>query len=242
MRCDVLTLFPEMIAPVLKQSILKRAQESRLLEVRVHQLRDFAKGKHRITDDVPYGGGGGMLLKPEPIFTAIEKIKAERGEIRVILPSPQGTVFNQGMAESFSKDGRPLVFICGHYEGIDARVSKGMSVEEVSIGDYILTGGELPALTMIDAAARLIPGVLGGVSSALEESFSESLLEYPQYTRPSEFRGMQVPCVLTSGNHAEIRRWRRKQSIVSTLQKRPELLDDVPLTASEKEWLDGAYS
>lgn len=238
MRCDVLTLFPGMVVPVLQQSILKRAQEGRLLDVRVHQLRDFTTDKHHITDDAPYGGGPGMLLKPEPIFAALDKILGEREKVRIIMPSPQGKVFNQKMAEAFSKEERSLVFICGHYEGIDARVKQGIGLEEVSAGDYILTGGELAALVMIDASARLVPGVLGEPASIEEESFSSSLLEYPQYTRPPEFRGMKVPDVLVSGNHAAIRAWRKRQALLNTLEKRPDLLMEASLTEQEKQWID----
>lgn len=238
MRCDVITLFPDMIRAALGESILKRAQIRGLLHVQIHQLRDFTVDKHRMTDDVPYGGGGGMLLKPEPIFAAVEKIKSLRdGDVRIIMPSPQGRVFTQKMAEDFSQDARSLVFICGHYEGIDARVTQGIEIEEVSLGDYILTGGELPAVTMIDAAARLLPGVLGGATSALDESFEASLLEYPHYTRPSEFRGMQVPEVLLSGNHAAIRDWRRASAIRNTQQKRPDLLLRAVLSPDEKQRL-----
>ena len=238
MRCDVLTLFPGMVAPVLQQSILKRAHESGLLDVRVHQLRDFATDKHHITDDAPYGGGPGMLLKPEPIFAALEKIVSERDRTRIIMPSPQGKTFNQKMAEEFSREERSLVFICGHYEGIDARVKEGIGLEEISVGDYILTGGELAALTMIDASARLVPGILGEATSIEEESFSSFLLEYPQYTRPSEFKGMKVPDVLVSGNHAAIRSWRKRQALLNTLRKRPDLLMEASLTEEEKEWID----
>lgn len=235
MRCDVITLFPEMIRAALAESILKRAQANGLLEVQTHQLRDFAFDKHRMTDDVPYGGGGGMLLKPEPIFAAVDKIKNLRGEaLRIIMPSPQGKIFDQKMAEDFAQDGRSLVFICGHYEGIDARVAQGITLEEVSVGDYILTGGELPAITMIDAAARLLPGVLGGPTSALDESFEASLLEYPHYTRPYTFRGMQVPEVLLSGNHAEIRAWRRTRALMNTQQRRPDLLSEAVLSPDER--------
>lgn len=238
MRCDVLTLFPGMIVPVLQQSILKRAQERQLLDVRVHQLRDFTTDKHHVTDDTPYGGGPGMLLKPEPIFAALEKVLKERKGVRIIMPSPQGKPFNQKMAEVFSKEDRSLVFICGHYEGIDARVKQGVELEEISAGDYILTGGELAALVMIDASARLVPGVLGESASIEEESFSSFLLEYPQYTRPAEFRGMKVPDVLTSGNHAAIRSWRKQQAILNTLQKRPDLLMEASLTEQERQWID----
>lgn len=239
MRCDVISLFPEMVKAVLGESILKRAQDRLLLEVKTHQLRDFTYDKHHMADDVPYGGGGGMLLKPEPIFAAIENVRAMRGnDIRIILTTPQGKPFDQRMAEEFSRENRALVFICGHYEGIDARVNDGIPLEEVSMGDFVLTGGELPAIAMIDAAARLLPGVLGSASSVEEESFEDSLLEYPHYTRPFEFRGMQVPEVLVSGNHAEIKAWRRRHAIINTQQKRPDLLSDAILTLGEREQLN----
>lgn len=237
-RCDILTLFPEIVMPNFEHSMLKRARENRLLDLRVHQLREFASDKHHMTDDAPYGGGSGMVLKPEPIFTALDKIKSERKKIRIILPTPQGKRFDQKMAEDFSKEDRTLVFICGHYEGIDARVGRGIGLEEVSVGDYVLTGGELPAVLMIDAAARLVPGVLGGETSAQEESFSFSLLEHPHYTRPYEFRGMRVPDVLTSGNHSEIRYWRRKHALINTFNKRPDLLESASLTNGEREWIE----
>ncbi len=239
MRCDVISLFPEMVKAVLGESILKRAQERQFLEVMTHQLRDFTHDKHHMTDDVPYGGGGGMLLKPEPIFAAIEKVNALRGnDIRIIMPTPQGKPFDQRLAEEFSRESRALVFICGHYEGIDARVNEGLFLEEVSVGDFVLTGGELPAIAMIDAAARLLPGVLGSAASIEEESFEDSLLEYPHYTRPFEFKGMQVPEVLVSGNHAEIKAWRRRHAIINTHQKRPDLLSDAVLTFGEREQLN----
>ncbi|HLG21278.1 MAG TPA: tRNA (guanosine(37)-N1)-methyltransferase TrmD [Candidatus Manganitrophaceae bacterium] len=230
MKCDVITLFPGMVAPALQQSILKRAQERGLLEVRVHQLRDFTTDKHHVTDDAPYGGGPGMVLKAGPICAALEKIRGERGETRIILTSPQGAVFNQKMAHSFSREDRSLVFICGHYEGIDERVKQGVALEEVSVGDYILTGGELAALLMIDASARLVPGVLGKPASIEEESFSSSFLEYPHYTRPADWRGMKVPEILVSGNHEAVRAWRREQALLNTLQKRPDLIADPSLT------------
>lgn len=227
-----------MVAPALNESMLKRAQERHLLDIRIHQLRDYAADKHRTTDDVPYGGGPGMVMKPDPIFAAVEKIRQERGEIRIIIPSPQGNLFNQTMASTFSKEERSLIFICGHYEGMDARVKEGMPAEEVSIGDYILTGGELAAMVMIDASARLIPGVLGEPASLEEESFSSSLLEYPHYTRPVEFRGLRVPEILLSGNHQAIRTWRKQQALLNTLRKRPDLLANASLTEDEKEWVD----
>jgi len=224
MQCVVLTLFPESIAPYFNSSILKRACEKSLLSVCFYALRDFGVGKHRITDDAPYGGGAGMVLKPEPIFSAIEAIRADWGDLRVILPSPQGRLFHEEMAIDFANDSRTLVFICGHYEGIDARVEQTIPVEEVSIGNYILTGGELPSLVMIDAAIRRVPGVLGDEASLAEESFSSGSLKYPQYTRPEEFRGVKVPDVLLSGNHAAIREWRQSASARNTRQKRPDLV------------------
>lgn len=238
MKCDIVTLFPGMVGPALEQSILKRAQERLLLEVRIHSLREFAVDKHHVTDDAPYGGGPGMVLKPDPIFAALDKIGEERGKIRIILPSPQGKKFSQKMAEEFSREEASLVFICGHYEGVDERVKRGFTLEEVSVGDYILTGGELAALVMIDAAARLVPGVLGKSASIEEESFSSSLLEYPHYTRPSEFRGMKVPEVLVSGNHQAIRNWRKRQSLINTFQKRPDLLDEASLSDEERSWIE----
>ncbi|MFY9269990.1 MAG: tRNA (guanosine(37)-N1)-methyltransferase TrmD [Candidatus Manganitrophaceae bacterium] len=237
MKCDIITLFPGMVAPVLDESILKRARQRGLVDIRVSQLRDFTTDKHRTADDVPYGGGPGMLLKPEPIFAAVDKARQDRGEIRLIIPSPQGVLFNQNMAADFSREKKSLVFICGHYEGIDARVMEGLPVEEVSIGDFILTGGELAALMMIDAAARLIPGVLGEPASLEEESFSSPLLEYPHYTRPAEFRGMKVPDTLISGNHRAIRAWKKRQALLNTLRKRPELLSDASLSEEQKEWM-----
>lgn len=222
MKCVVLSLFPESVASYSDYSIIKRAREKSLLDLSFCALRDFGMGRHRVTDDIPYGGGPGMVLKPEPIFSSLSAIAKTYGEVRVIMPSPQGAVFNQAMAFDFSKEQKTLVFICGRYEGIDERVREGIALEEVSIGDYILTGGELPALVMIDAAARLIPGVLGDHRSLEEESFENGVLEYPQYTRPAEFFGMKVPDVLRSGNHKAISEWRKKASLLNTCQKRPE--------------------
>lgn len=237
LRCDIITLFPDLVQPVLGQSMLRRAQEKGLLEARVHNLRDYAEGRHLVADDAPYGGGAGMVLKPEPVFRAVEAMRREYGEsqsgtsLRLILPSPQGRPFTQRQAEEFRDERRRLVFICGHYEGIDERVRIGLEPEEISIGDYVLTGGELPALVMIDAAVRLIPGVLGDPESALRDSFAELLLDYPHYTRPAEWRGLTVPEVLRSGNHEAIRLWRRKEALRSTYRKRPDLLRD-------REWSD----
>jgi len=233
MRCDVLTVFPELIQSMGSQSMMKRAQDKNLLTLTVHNLRDYTNDPHRTTDDAPYGGGGGMVMKAEPIFNAIDKIKHELGEVRVILPSPQGIRFSHGLALELSREVRPLVFICGHYEEIDERVRAHLSVEEISIGDYVVTGGELPALVMIDATMRLIPGVLGDPHSLQQESFVESLLDFPHFTRPPETRGLSVPGVLLSGNHEAIRRWRRKESLRQTLLKRPDLLDHHSLTTED---------
>jgi len=224
MKIDVVTLFPGMVTPVIQESMLKRAQENGLVMIRVHHLRDYTWDKHRVADDSPYGGGAGMVLKPEPIFAAIDAIQAEGDELRILLASPQGRVFDHRWAEELSRERRRLVLLCGHYEGIDERVKIGLPVEEFSIGDYILTGGELAALVVLDSVVRLVPGVLGDPDSAREESFSEDLLEYPHYTRPAVFRGMTVPEVLLSGNHAQIARWRRQQSLRLTLKRRPDLL------------------
>ncbi len=232
MRCAVVTLFPDMVAPVLGQSILKRAQEKGLLEVSVQNLRDHTYDRHKTADDVPYGGGAGMVMKAEPILLAVEALNAAYGmsesdaTMRVIMPSPQGRPFTQELAQELAQEMRPILFLCGHYEGIDERVRLALQPEEISVGDYVLTGGELPALVMIDAAARLIPGVLGDATSAAEESFTEGLLEYPHYTRPADVRGMAVPEVLVSGHHEAIRLWRRKEALRNTYLKRPDLLRD----------------
>jgi tRNA (guanine37-N1)-methyltransferase len=228
MKCDIITLFPKVVRPFVKESILGRAVEKALIEVNIHHLREYAKGKHQITDDAPYGGGPGMVLKPEPIFEAIDRLKEQGGEMRIILTTPQGRLFQQETAQEFATDARRLVFVCGHYEGVDERVREGLPVEELSVGNYVLTGGELAALVMIDASARLVPGVLGEAGSLHEESFSASmLLEYPHYTRPAEFRGMRVPPILTSGNHQAIAEWRRQQAILNTQKKRPDLVERV---------------
>jgi tRNA (guanine37-N1)-methyltransferase len=248
LRCDIITLFPDLIEPVLGQSMLKRAQERGLLEARVHNLRDYTEGRHLVADDTPYGGGAGMVMKAEPVFRAVEALRREYGEtkagtsLRLLLPSPQGRPFAQRLAEEFRDERRRLVFVCGHYEGIDERVRIGLEPEEVSIGDYVLTGGELPALVMIDAAVRLIPGVLGDPESAERDSFAESLLDYPHYTRPAELRGLPVPEVLLSGNHEAIRVWRRKEALRSTYRKRPDLLRDRSLSDEDRRLLEEIVS
>jgi tRNA (guanine37-N1)-methyltransferase len=238
MRCDVLTLFPELIHAVRSQSMMKRAQDKGLLTLHVHNLRDYTDDPHRTADDTPYGGGGGMVMKAGPIFRAIDSIKQSLGEIRIILPSPQGIRFSHGLARDLSQETRPLMIICGHYEGIDERVRTHLPVEEISLGDYVLTGGELPALVMIDAAMRLIPGVLGDPHSAQQESFVESLLDFPQFTKPYEIRGMVVPDILISGNHEAVRRWRRKESLRQTLLKRPDLLNRHSWNSEDRQLLE----
>jgi tRNA (guanine37-N1)-methyltransferase len=242
MRCDVITLFPEMVTPVLGSSMLKRAQEKGLLQVQVHNLRDYTLDKHKVADDVPYGGGAGMVMKAEPILRAVEQIREQyeqQGEpIRLLLPSPHGRPFTQTYAHDLAADSRRLVLLCGHYEGIDERVRVALKPEEISLGDYVLTGGELPALLLIDAAARLVPGVLGDPDSVVEESFTDALLEYPHYTRPAEVRGMTVPDVLLSGHHEAIRLWRRKEALRATYEKRPDLLKDRQFTMEDRQLLD----
>lgn len=237
MRCDVLTIFPELIHGVGSQSMMKRAQEKGLLTVLAHNLRDYTDDPHHSTDDTPYGGGGGMVMKAEPIFRALQALKKELGEIRIIMPSPQGLRFSHELAIELSQETRPLVFICGHYEGIDERVKMQCSVEEISLGDYVVTGGELPALLIIDAAMRLIPGVLGDTSSAQQDSFVDSLLDFPHFTRPAEIDGVPVPDVLLSGNHEAIRRWRRKEALRLTLLKRPDLLSHQHLNTEDHQLL-----
>lgn len=232
MKVKILTLFPDMVRPVLNQSILKRAIEGGFLEVEVLDIRDYSQNKHRQADDAPYGGGSGMVLSPQPIFELFDSL-AQEGPFRTILTSPGGKTFSQEMADELSRESRTILFLCGHYEGIDERVKVAFESEEVSIGDYVLTGGELPALVILDAIARLIPGVLGDKDSLKEESFSSALLEYPHYTRPSEIRGIKVPPVLLSGNHEEIRKWRLKESLRKTIESRPDLIARKNLTDEE---------
>lgn len=235
MKCDVLTLFPDIITAYLNESILKRARERNLLEVKVYNIRDFASDKFKTVDDYPFGGGSGMVIKPEPLFKAIDFLKKDNEERKIILLSPQGRQFNQSIAEDFSREKRRLVFICGRYEGIDERVRISLADDEISIGDYVMTGGELAASVIIDAAARLIKGALGDDRSAEEESFSSGLLDYPHYTRPREFRGLSVPDVLVSGNHKEIWQWRRKEALKKTLEKRPDIIEKTQFTDEDKK-------
>jgi tRNA (guanine37-N1)-methyltransferase len=229
MHFDIFTLFPDMFQGPFSESILKRAQERGLLSIALHNIREATSDKHHVVDDYPYGGGSGMVMKPEPIFTAVEAVY-QGGPI--ILLSPQGHLFNQQVARSLAQEAR-VTLLCGHYEGIDERVLEHLVTDEISIGDYVLTGGELAAMIVVDAATRLIPGVLGGEESIVEESHSGGLLEYPHYTRPPEFRGWRVPDVLLSGNHAEIARWRRKESIRRTRARRPDLFEKLDLSSKE---------
>ncbi len=220
MKIDVLTLFPAMFAGPLDDSIIRRARENGLVRLAVHDLRAFARNRHRMVDDRPFGGGPGMLLKPEPIFEAVEQLSGE--ETKVILLTPSGTTFNQPIARRLSEC-KHLLLICGSYEGFDERIREALVHDEISLGDFVLTNGALPALVIVDAVCRLLPGVLGDAESAVDESFSEARLEYPQYTRPADFRGMKVPDVLLSGNHEAIARWRVEQARQRTAAKRPDL-------------------
>ncbi|HEX4646366.1 MAG TPA: tRNA (guanosine(37)-N1)-methyltransferase TrmD [Verrucomicrobiae bacterium] len=223
MKIDVLTLFPAMFAGPLDESIVQRARENGALDLAVHNLRDYTHDRHKTVDDRPFGGGPGMLLKPEPIFEAVEKLAREN--TRVILLSPAGRPFSQGVARELAGQAH-LLLICGSYEGFDERVREHLADDELSIGDYVLTNGALPAMVVIDAVTRLLPGVLGDDESSVDESFSHELLEYPHYTRPADFRGMKVPEVLLSGNHAEIAKWRAEQARLRTKERRPDLLPE----------------
>jgi tRNA (guanine37-N1)-methyltransferase len=236
MRFDILTIFPEIFESPFEYSILKRASEAGLIDIGITNIRDFAVDKHRMTDDYPYGGGSGMVMKPEPIVRALRHIEENHGRGRVILLSASGRRFDQDMARRLSLEGH-LVLICGRYEGVDERVRESFVDEEVSIGDYILTGGEFPSMVIVDAVSRLIPGVLGCSESTTDESFSMGILEYPQYTRPPDFEGMKVPDVLLSGNHAEIARWRRREAMRKTLLVRPDLLEKAELSEEDKDIL-----
>ncbi len=249
MHFDIFTLFPTMFRGPLEESILKRAQESGCLSVTLHDIRDYATDKHHVTDDAPYGGGGGMVMKPEPIFAAAEAIlpppslprlpDGERGggaDVPIILLTPQGRLFTQAIAAELSHHQR-LLLICGRYEGMDERVRQHLATDEISIGDYVLTGGELAALVIIDAVTRLLPGVLGDPGATLEDSHARGLLEGPHYTRPAVFRGWEVPEILRSGDHAAIARWRRGQALRRTLERRPDLLPRADLTPQDREFL-----
>jgi len=236
MQFDVFTLFPEVFAPYLEASILQRARQRGLVQVQLHNIRDWTSDKHHITDDMPYGGGGGMVMKAEPIFTAVESVLGIPPACPVILMSPQGRVFTQKVAEGLAALPH-IALLCGRYEGVDERVITNLVSDEISIGDYVLSGGELPALIVIDAVTRLIPGALGDPDGAWDDSHASGLLEYPHYTRPPEFRGLQVPEILLSGDHGKIARWRREQSLLRTWQRRPDLLKNAPLTEADQKFL-----
>jgi len=235
---DVITIFPAMVEAALADGIIARAREAGVLDVKVRDLRDFTTDRHRSVDDVPYGGGPGMVMKPEPLFKAVEASAAERGPASaVVLMSPQGTRLTHAVAERLSRLER-LVVICGRYEGVDERVVEALVTEEISIGDYVLSGGELPALVLIDAVLRLVPGVVGDAASVVEESFARGLLDYPHYTRPAVFRDRAVPEVLTSGHHAQIERWRRSVQLRRTLERRPDLIDRAELSDADRREVD----
>jgi tRNA (guanine37-N1)-methyltransferase len=236
-KFDIVTIFPRMIDAGLEEGVVGRARERGLLDIAVHNLRDFTSDRHHVVDDVPFGGGPGMVMKPEPLFAAMDAIVARRGSpAAVVLLTPAGRTFSQQQAKRFAALGHVAV-LCGRYEGIDERVRERWATDEVSIGDYVLSGGELPALVIIDAVARLVPGVVGDEQSVEGDSFERGLLDYPHYTRPAEFAGMRVPEVLTSGHHGEIRRWRRRQALQRTFERRPDLVETAVLDDEERDWL-----
>jgi len=236
-RIDIITIFPAMVKGPLTEGIVGRAIDRGLLDVRVHDLRDYTTDRHRVVDDMPFGGGPGMVLKPEPLFAAVDRISTERGApASIILTSPDGERLTHAVARRLSAL-EHLVVICGRYEGVDERVRTALATETLSIGDYVLSGGELPALVVVDAVARFVPGVVGDEESVARDTFARGLLDYPQYTRPAEFRGMSVPAVLLSGHHAEIEKWRRREALKRTAERRPELLDEAALDAADRKLL-----
>jgi tRNA (guanine37-N1)-methyltransferase len=241
MRIDVLTLFPQMFEVPFSFGIFKRAVDNGLVNINLHNIRDFTHDKHNIVDDYPYGGGSGMVLKPEPIFEAVATVRKDINDktsnTPVVLLTPQGRLFSQQIAQELSQHSQ-LILICGHYEGVDERVREHLATDEISIGDYVLTGGEVPAMVVMDAVLRLLPGVLGAEDASLDDSHTAGLLEYPQYTRPAVYQGWSVPEVLLSGNHAQIAKWRREQIIRRTLERRPELLDKVSLGVEDKRLVE----
>ena len=247
MQFEVFTLLPDIFPPYLESSILQRARQRDLIDVRIHNIRDYTHDKHHTTDDTPYGGGGGMVMKPEPVFEAVESVlgiasdQAQPAPIPVILLTPQGRVFTQRVAEEFSRHER-IALLCGRYEGVDERIREHLVTDEISVGDYVLTGGELPALLIIDAVSRLIPGVLGDPTGAEDDSHSMGLLEYPHYTKPSAFRGWKVPEVLLSGDHGKIEKWRREQALQRTLKKRPDMIEKAELSEKDRKFLEGLKS
>ncbi len=254
MRFDLLTIFPEFFSGPFDFGIIRRARQQGIIEIAIHDLRSFTFDKHHIVDDRPFGGGDGMVLKPEPIFRAVETLtgdqqadqQADPGEdgdqagkrTAVVLLSPQGRIFNQAEAERFATECSRMILICGRYEGVDERVVENLVTDEISIGDYILTGGEIPAMVIVDAVTRLLPNALGSETSAVHDSFSDGLLDYPHFTRPAEFRDWRVPEVLIGGHHAEVAKWRRRAALLKTLKMRPDLLDKASLSDDELRWLD----
>ena len=247
MQFEVFTLLPEVFPTYLESSILQRARQRGLIDVRVHNIRDYTHDRHHTTDDTPYGGGGGMVMKPEPVFEAVESVLGQSDDllrdqpVPVILLTPQGRVFTQRVAEELSRYER-IVLLCGRYEGVDERIREHLVTDEISIGDYVLTGGELPALLIIDAVSRLLPGVLGDPTGAEDDSHSMGLLEYPHYTKPPEFRGWNVPEVLASGNHARIEQWRREQALARTYARRPDMLEKAELTEKDRKFIESLRS
>ncbi|NSL51205.1 tRNA (guanosine(37)-N1)-methyltransferase TrmD [Calidifontibacillus erzurumensis] len=238
MKIDILTLFPDMFTGVFNQSILKKAQERNIVSYHVHNFRDFSKDKHQKVDDYPYGGGAGMVLTPQPIFDAVQHLTSNKNnKTRIILMCPQGETYTQKKAEELAKEDH-LIFICGHYEGYDERIREHLVTDELSIGDYVLTGGELASMVIIDSVVRLLPGVLGNEESARLDSYSSGLLEHPHYTRPADYKGMKVPEVLLSGNHKKIEEWRAKEALRRTFIRRPDLLKGRILSEQEKKWLE----
>ena len=237
MQFEVFTLLPEVFPPYLESSILQRARQRGLIDVRLHNIRDWARDKHHTTDDMPYGGGGGMVMKPEPVFDAVESVLGPQAACPVILLTPQGRVFSQTVARELSAHER-IALLCGRYEGVDERIRTRLVTDEISIGDYVLTGGELPALILIDAVTRLLPGALGDPTGAEDDSHASGLLEYPHYTRPPEFRGDAVPEILLSGDHAKIEKWRREQSLLRTLERRPDLLEKADLSEKDRKFVE----
>jgi tRNA (guanine37-N1)-methyltransferase len=238
MRIDILTLFPKMFDGLFNYSIVGRAIEHNIVDIKLHDIRECTHDKHHVVDDYPYGGGAGMVLKPEPVSEAVEAVMQESGilSVPVILLSPQGRLFNQGVAWELAQS-RQIILICGHYEGVDERVTVHVANDEISVGDYVLSGGETAAMVVVDCVVRLLPGALGSEVSVTQDSHTDGLLEYPQYTRPAEYRGWTVPSVLLSGNHGQIAAWRRQQSLLRTLKKRPDLLEKAILTEKDKKFL-----
>ena len=236
MKFDIFTLLPEVFPPYLNSSILAKAAQNQLIQVNVHDIRSFTTDKHHVTDDTPYGGGGGMVMKPEPVFTAVESVLGSPPICPIVLLTPQGKVLTQEIAYQLVKH-EHIGLICGRYEGIDERIREHLVTEEISIGDYVLTGGELPAMILVDVLSRLIPGVLGDPEGASDDSHASGLLEYPHYTRPPEYRGWRVPDVLISGHHAEINRWRRQQALFRTYRRRPDMLPKADLSPEDKKYI-----